>query len=69
MQKWLDGQVEENLDQLTLEETEIVQRLSRSRYNEGKTTPTELTISVFEVLLPGSASVYDQGPGDLPVWR
>lgn len=69
MQKWLEAQVEKNLHRLTLEETEVAQRLARSRYDEGKTTPTELTISVFEVLLPGSAAVYDQGPGELPLWR
>lgn len=69
MQKWLDAQVEMNLHRLTLEETEVAQRLARSRYDEGKTTPTELTLGVFEVLLPGSAAVYDQGPGELPLWR
>ncbi|WP_155403904.1 hypothetical protein [Variovorax paradoxus] len=69
LQKWLNMQVEQNLHRLTLEEAEAAQRLSRSRYDEGNSTPTELTISVFEVLLPGSAAVYDLGPGYLPVWQ
>ena len=46
-----------------------MQRLDRRRYDEGKSTPTALTIKIFDVLLPGSAAVYDQGPGELPLWQ
>jgi hypothetical protein len=67
LQEWL--QQDKQLRLLSFEQAESVQRLGRSRYDEGKTTPTELTLGVFETLLPGSAEVYDLGLGGLPVWR
>ena len=69
LQKWLNDQVVQNMHRLTSEETEVAQRLCRSRYDEGKSTPTAMTVGVFEILLPGSAALYDQGPGELPVWQ
>ena len=69
LQKWLNEQVQKNLHRLTLEESELVLRLRRSRYDEGKSTPTAMTIRLCELLLEGSAAVYDVGPGNLPLWR
>ena len=69
LQKWLNDQVQKNLHRLTLEESELVLRLRRSRYDEGKSTPTAMTIRLCELLLEGSAAVYDDGPGNLPLWR
>ena len=69
LQKWLNEQVQKNLHRLTLEESELVLRLRRSRYDEGKSTPTAMTIHLCELLLKGSAAVYDDGPGNLPLWR
>jgi len=69
LQRWLNEQVEQNLARLTSEEAEAAQRLSRGRYDEGKSTPTAMTLGVFEVLLEGSAAIYDEGPGELPLWQ
>lgn len=66
LQKWLNSLTQHAL---TEEQVEAVQRLGRRHYDLGETTPTEITLTVFETLLPGSAAVYDLGPGELPVWR
>ncbi|WP_262073510.1 hypothetical protein [Variovorax sp. N23] len=66
LQKWLNSLTQHNLSE---EQVEAVQRLGRRHYDLGETTPTEITLTVFETLLPGSAAVYDLGPGELPVWR
>ena len=68
LQKWLNEQVQKNLHRLTLEESELVLRLRRSRYDEGKSTPTAITIRLCELLLEGSATVYDVGTWNLPMW-
>ncbi len=69
LQKCLNELVQKNLHRLTLEESELVLRLRRSRYDEGKSTPTAMTIRLCELLLEGSAAVYDDGPRNLPLWR
>lgn len=69
LQKWLNEQVKKNLHRLTLDESELVLRLRRSRYDEGNSTPTAMTIRVCDLLLEGSATIYDVGPGDLPLWQ
>ena len=68
LQAWLLKQVDTDLGKLTHEQVAAVTRLKRNHYEDGRQSPSDLTLSVFEAFLHGSREVYEVGPQSLPLW-
>ena len=68
LEAWLSKQVDTDLGKLTHAQVAAVTRLKRNHYEDGRQSPTDLTLSVFEAFLHGSREVYEVGPQSLPLW-
>lgn len=68
LEAWLSKQVDADLGKLTHAQEAAVTRLKRNHYEDGRQSPTDLTLSLFESFLPGSREVYEVGPQSLPLW-
>ncbi|GAA7766048.1 MULTISPECIES: hypothetical protein [Betaproteobacteria] len=65
LQAWLDEQG----DSLCDLEKDSASQMAARHYEKGESSPREITLGVFDKLLPGSQAVYDLGLNGEPVWK
>jgi len=66
LQNWLD---EQDWHSLSEEENASVPQLAVRRYEEGKSSPREMVLGIFDKFLPDSQVIYDSGLNGEPLWK